>query len=193
MPSSWASALLGPTLLVTPPGGGPPVSTPTDAHLSGKARVLLYMSASWCPPCKVFTPQLATMYEDADGDEGDTAIVYISSDFDAASFSEYFKKMPWAALPWSPAASSALGTTFGVSGIPALIALDGVDGALLTTGARGLVTAARSLAPLASLPKGELPVRGRALESLPSVWGGLLGAITCGMCARPARGGAGRK
>ena len=180
----WASDLLGPHLLVRDATGSGSTRLPTDAYLAGKARVLLYHSAHWCPPCRGFTPILAEVYEAARRANPDTAIIFVSSDFDEASFREYFGSMPWAAVPWSQRSASELGTTFGVRGIPALVALDGSDGALLTTDARSIVAAQRSFAPLAQLPRGELPVRGRALESLPSVWASLLEALTCGLCAR---------
>ena len=36
---------------------------PTARALAGKEAVLLYFSASWCPPCKHFSPQLIATYK----------------------------------------------------------------------------------------------------------------------------------
>ena len=59
---SWATKMLGDTLLVKE--GFKTVSKPTDEALAGKKFVALYFSASWCGPCKRFTPLLAVCHED---------------------------------------------------------------------------------------------------------------------------------
>jgi nucleoredoxin len=50
--------------------------------------VALYFSASWCPPCKTFSPILREFYLAAAKDNG-LEIVYISSDREVESFEEY--------------------------------------------------------------------------------------------------------
>jgi nucleoredoxin len=198
---AWAASLLGPTLLVK--SGRAMVAKPTDEVLAGKKRVLLYFSASWCPPCKKFTPILATCYDDArEADEGSVEVVYIGSDFDEPSFTAYFGSMPWASLPWgaaSTALAQELGTTFGVRGIPSLVALSGADGGVVTTDARAIVQREQSLDGLGSMPAGAPAVRGRRApappgEGGPSLVGLLLDLLSCGLasalCARPRGGGA---
>ena len=69
----------------------------------GGGKVLgLYFSAHWCPPCRAFTPQLAKWYEkvklSSNGEKFD--IVFLSSDRDEVKFLEYFKEMPWYAVPY---------------------------------------------------------------------------------------------
>ncbi len=190
---SWACALLGPTLLVKQ-GGRAAVAKPTDEVLSGKHRVLLYFSASWCPPCKKFTPVLATCYDDAREEHADAVeVVYIGSDFDEGSFTSYYGAMPWASLPWGPASTKLaqeLGVTFGVSGIPTLVALAGADGGLVTVDARAVVQREQSLAGLGSMPAGAPAVRGRRASAPPggegpSLVGLLVDLLTCGLCSRP--------
>ena len=63
----------------------------------------LYFSAHWCPPCRGFTPKLAEWYKTVkSGPNGSKfEIVFVSSDKDEQSFSEYFAEMPWHALPFS--------------------------------------------------------------------------------------------
>ncbi len=64
-PGDWAVKMLGDTLLVhsdpTKPLGVP---KPTAEALAGKQFVVLFFSASWCPPCKKFSSFLGIVYED---------------------------------------------------------------------------------------------------------------------------------
>lgn len=58
--------------------------------------------AHWCPPCRRFTPKLAQFYESNKSKfENSFEIVFISFDEDEDGFNEYFKEMPWKALPFS--------------------------------------------------------------------------------------------
>jgi thiol-disulfide isomerase/thioredoxin len=93
--------------------------------MKGKSLVMLYFSASWCPPCKAFTPILSKFYEKCCKPKG-VEIVFISSDQDKKSFTEYFGKMPWLALPFegSDAVKKNLSGIFQVQGIPHLVVLD---------------------------------------------------------------------
>ena len=55
-------------------------------------------------------------------------IIFVSSDKDAASFNEYFKSMPWTALPFEERTAKAeLAQKFSVSGIPALFIINTAD------------------------------------------------------------------
>merc|ERR1712203_654164 len=64
-------------------------------------------------------------------------VVFVSSDRDQEAFDEYYKEMPWLALPYeNRAAKDALSKQFKVQGIPSLVMLD-ASGALITDKARG--------------------------------------------------------
>ena len=67
-----------------------------------------YFSAHWCPPCKAFTPILAEFYNNfKKGENGDKLeIIFVSSDKTDESFDEYFKEMPWLALPYKERAKT---------------------------------------------------------------------------------------
>jgi nucleoredoxin len=98
--------------------------TSTVDALSGKGAIALYFSAHWCPPCRGFTPQLAGWYSSNLKAKG-LEVVFISSDKDEDAFQEYFKEMPWLALPYSDRTKKeALSKKFKVNGIPSLVILD---------------------------------------------------------------------
>jgi len=113
--------------------------TSTADALSGKGAVALYFSAHWCPPCKGFTPKLAQWYSSHLKDKG-LEIVFVSSDSDDGAFQEYFKEMPWLALPYSDRQKKeTLSKKFGVNGIPSVIILD-ADGNVITKDGRGALS-----------------------------------------------------
>ncbi|GLT36565.1 hypothetical protein SLA2020_308040 [Shorea laevis] len=91
--------------------------------LKGK-KLGLYFSASWCPPCRRFTPKLVEVYEELSS-KGDFEVIFIPSDRDADAFNGYFSKMPWLAIPFSDSETHGrLKKLFEVSGIPHLVILD---------------------------------------------------------------------
>jgi len=125
---SQFEALLGAELM------GEDGSVKTSDVLAGKTHVMIYFSAHWCPPCRVFTPRLATAYKEK---TKNVEIVFLSSDRDEAAFSDYFGEMPWLALPYCEREKKEeLSTKYGVRGIPSLIILDG-EGNLVTKEGRG--------------------------------------------------------
>merc|ERR1712188_201033 len=108
----------------------------TSEVLAGKKNVMVYFSAHWCPPCRGYTPDLSSAYEGSDKKD-DTAIVFVSSDRDQASFDEYFGSMSFFALPYACRdEKQALGDKYGVRGIPTLVLLDG-KGELVEGNIRG--------------------------------------------------------
>lgn len=125
--------LLGAELLTKV--GGPTKST--SSLLADKEVVLIYFSASWCPPCKTFTPLLKKFYTAVTKKGAKLQVVYISSDRDTASFDEYFGNMPWLALPSDQVdVKRSLATQLKVSGIPTLIVLDAKKGFFISDNAR---------------------------------------------------------
>lgn len=116
--------------------------------LKSKDYLMLYFSASWCPPCQRFTPELVKWYENQmkEGGKGKTAgtsfeLVYVPSDRDEASYESYYAKMPWATTTLgNRALKQALSTTFGIQGIPALILVKTSDGSVVTDNAREKVS-----------------------------------------------------
>jgi nucleoredoxin len=75
-----AGSLLGPGGVVIPDA---------VAHFKGK-KVALYFSASWCGPCKKFSPLLAGCYDAVKKAGKGFEVVFVSADRDAGFI--YFKK-----------------------------------------------------------------------------------------------------
>lgn len=89
--------------------------------------VALYFSASWCPPCKEFTPLLAKTYSTINQGSRQLEIVFVSVDPNLAEFSAYFATMPWLAVPFDVDALSDISDKYSISAIPTLLVV-GKDG-----------------------------------------------------------------
>jgi len=81
---------------------GGDTSSEIGSDNSGRRVLGLYFSAHWCPPCRMFNPDLVQFYTNFKAtDRGDQLeIVFVSSDQDKEGFQEYLSEMPWPALPF---------------------------------------------------------------------------------------------
>ncbi|KAG6474558.1 hypothetical protein ZIOFF_068496 [Zingiber officinale] len=99
----------------------------------------LYFSASWCGLCQRFTPKLVDAYNELSSRSCKFEVVLISADEDKESFTVYFSKLPWLAIPFEDSdLHDNLNDLFDVGGIPHLVVLD-ADGKVLTTEAVQIV------------------------------------------------------
>lgn len=106
------------------------------AKTNGKP-IGLYFSAHWCPPCRSFSPKLAEFYNDGLKDKME--IIFVSSDRDEEAFNDYFKDMPWLALPYGKRqAKEELSEACGVEGIPTFAVIN-PDGSVVTCDGRSKV------------------------------------------------------
>ena len=66
--------------------------------------MLLYFSASWCPPCHAFTPVLADFFEEVKDAGGSIEIVYVPGDKTKPEMLKYFRDLhgDWLALDKGP-------------------------------------------------------------------------------------------
>ncbi|MDR1496898.1 MAG: redoxin family protein [Puniceicoccales bacterium] len=96
--------------------------------LRKKKYLFLYFSASWCGPCKKFTPQLIDFYEKNTKND-DFEVILVSSDRTQKAMTAYMKenKMPWPGLRLTSRSTKDLQKKFGGKGIPCLVLLDEKD------------------------------------------------------------------
>jgi len=112
----------------------------TASHLKHTTAFAIYFSAHWCGPCRQFTPQLIKTYHKLKADGKKFEVVFVSSDNDQKMFDEYFKEMPWLAIPYSESSRrSALDGHFEIEGIPTFILVDGATGKVISKNARASV------------------------------------------------------
>jgi len=118
-------------------------SSPSQCSPACRSTIIFHtFAAAWCPPCQQFTPLLKDFYK-ACKDDPDIhlEVIYVSSDRDLKEFEDYYSKMPWLALE-SQHYKSIASKKCHISGIPALVVLDG-EGKFVTDRARGAVSAAK--------------------------------------------------
>ncbi|KNC83729.1 hypothetical protein SARC_04034 [Sphaeroforma arctica JP610] len=114
-------------------------SEPTQS-LSGKC-VALYCSASWCGPCRQYTPKLTQMYEDFKKKGLQFEVVFASADRDATSMQAYFAKMPWLAIPYeNQEIIENIMRVYEVKGVPRLIVFDANGQVVMANGVQQPLT-----------------------------------------------------
>ena len=110
-----------------------------DLNNLGDGLVALYFSASWCPPCRQFTPLLAKFYAEVKAAKKKFEVVFVSADHDEPSFDAYLKGHhgPWLAIPYNATSRTNTSNYFKVEGIPRLI-IFAPDGRIVEGNARSL-------------------------------------------------------
>ena len=98
-------------------------------------KICLYFTASWCPPCRAFTPKLNEAYKAWKAAGKSVSVVFVSSDQDEESHNSYYGHMDFFQIKFGDSAIQALAQEFKVSGIPFLVVLNN-KGEVLSTGAR---------------------------------------------------------
>jgi nucleoredoxin len=100
--------------------------------LSEQVKVFaLYFSASYCPPCKKFTPILKEFYDVMNEESKVLEIIFVSKDNSQEEMLGYFEKMPWLSIKFGDAKIANCLEKFCVEGIPQVVVLKN-DGTLIT-------------------------------------------------------------
>eukprot|EP00045_Choanoeca_perplexa_P001343 m.19023 g.19023 ORF g.19023 m.19023 type:complete len:195 (-) comp10883_c0_seq1:106-690(-) len=96
----------------------------SSSSLDGKV-LGLYFSASWCPPCRQFTPHLIDWYTSGAVTKDEFQIIFVSSDRTKRQFDDYLGEMEWLAIPFEDAARrQKLKKHYDVKSVPKLVVLD---------------------------------------------------------------------
>lgn len=66
-----------------------------EVNLGDATYIGLYFSASWCPPCRKFTPVLAEFYKEVNKDKKQIEIIFLTSDNSETDWASYCTHMPW--------------------------------------------------------------------------------------------------
>ncbi len=96
------------------------------ARLAGVKFYALYFSASWCPPCREFTPGFVDAYGKIRALYPEFEVVLVSSDHSAADMSAYMRDdhMAWPALRFAAIPAAREITRYCGDGIPCLVLVD---------------------------------------------------------------------
>ncbi|MFP6854514.1 MAG: thioredoxin-like domain-containing protein, partial [Opitutales bacterium] len=111
--------------------------------LQGK-HLGLYFSASWCPPCRTFTPKLIKFRNER---LMDFEVILVGMDRSREDQRAYVDDydMPWPSLPHDSESLSKLKALFGIKSIPTLIILS-PDGVVVSTRGREEISTKGSVA-----------------------------------------------
>jgi len=99
---------------------------PSD-QLAGTQMYAIYYSASWCGPCRRFTPELVAAYPAIKAAHPEFEVIFVSADEDEDAMRHYMidDHMPWIALRFSEAQKNPTLNRYQQSGIPNLVFIDG--------------------------------------------------------------------
>jgi nucleoredoxin len=97
-----------------------------DAPLTDAKYFAVYFSASWCAPCRAFTPDLVKWYSATKAKHPEFELVLVSRDTDENAMDAYMAsdKMPWPALKYAKIARAKNIEQLAGRGIPCLVFLD---------------------------------------------------------------------
>lgn len=114
--------LKGSLVRVTPNG----LMQVADETIGRKKLIAYYFSASWCGPCRKFTPQLVDYYNRVAAAHPEFEIVFFSKDKSATDMEQYMRQMnmPWPAIAFDKLKEKEQLAQAAGSGIPSLVLVD---------------------------------------------------------------------
>ena len=98
-----------------------------DGTLERKKLFLIYFSAHWCGPCRLFTPSLVNYYNDAMAKHPEFDVIFVSRDKSPFGMETYMREtnMPWPAIDYQKIPGKAGIQKYAGKGIPDLVLVDG--------------------------------------------------------------------
>ena len=108
--------LFGTAPITSKTGQVSPAEAFKDVKLIG-----IYVSMHNCPPCRMFTPLFAELYNEVNASEKVLEVIFLSGDKTQEEYDEYYAEMPWLALPKGDARLPPIAKKFEVKGVPRLI------------------------------------------------------------------------
>ncbi len=97
------------------------------AKLAGVQYWAFYYSASWCPPCRAFTPDLVSFYNDFKPAHPNFELIFVNDDRSDGDMVNYMKgdAMPWPAVWFADIENPDLNARqYHGPGIPCLVLVD---------------------------------------------------------------------
>jgi nucleoredoxin len=106
------------------------------ADLAGVKYFALYYSASWCGPCRRFTPQLVQAYQELKQAHPEFEVIFLSADRSSGDMLGYMRedRMPWPAVKFDQREQKMM--DYSGPGIPCLVLVD-ANGKVLSDSYRG--------------------------------------------------------
>jgi nucleoredoxin len=97
-----------------------------SSRAQGLKFYALYFSASWCGPCRQFTPQLVDAYRELKAQYPEFEVVFVSADNSVGDMRDYMKddRMAWPALKYDAIPTSGEIMQYCGDGIPCLVLVD---------------------------------------------------------------------
>jgi len=97
------------------------------SRLAGVKYWAFYYSASWCPPCRAFTPDLVSFYRDFKPSHPDFELIFVNYDRSEDDMLNYMRSdaMPWPAVWYADIDNPDLDARkYCGNGIPSLVLVD---------------------------------------------------------------------
>ena len=106
-------------------------------YLATKEFVLLYFGASWCPPCRSFSPILSKF---ALKNKDSVGVVFMSNDVSEDEALKFLKNKYFAYAGFQTQAHMVLNQLLSVTMLPTLVIMDQKTGRMITSWGRSAVT-----------------------------------------------------
>ena len=115
-----------------------PAEPGTPPHYDREKIIGVYFTASWCPPCRKFTPMLKRAFNTIRNDQGkDFEVVVASWDREEPQYNDYVGGMTdFTALPFKDPRVDELCRAYGVSSIPQLVLVRARDNKVINREAK---------------------------------------------------------